>query len=147
MPNAASETYNGPIMGNSSSTTVELSMIAQPPQRLRLVYSAQGVLSAVSEFADTETEREFKRLAQQWHHETGHLSVVFRKAMHPAYQRIIGMGYRVVALILRDLEQNGGYWFWALNAITGEDPLRRDSTYTQSVRAWLAWGKERNLIP
>jgi hypothetical protein len=48
-------------------------------------------------------EDTFLALAAQW--ETGMLSLVQKMVMHPAYQRIIGMGQPVVPLILRELEQ------------------------------------------
>lgn len=48
--------------------------------------------------------------------------------MHPAYQQIIGMGEKALPLILRDLrDRPTGHWFWALNAITGEEPTLGES--------------------
>ena len=67
-----------------------------------------------------ELERTFFELANRWRDETALLSSVTRTAMHPAYQRIIGMGPAAVPLILRELEQRPDHWFWALTAITGE---------------------------
>ncbi|MEG3890120.1 MULTISPECIES: hypothetical protein [unclassified Microcoleus] len=52
-----------------------------------------------------ELEAEFNSLAEEWRTETRMLSLVAQKSMHPAYQRIIGMGQPVAPLILRDLEQ------------------------------------------
>jgi hypothetical protein len=40
----------------------------------------------------TEIETTFSELAEQWQRETGMLSVTSKISMHPAYQRIIGMG-------------------------------------------------------
>jgi hypothetical protein len=68
-------------------------------------------------------ETEFKSLAEQLRLDTGMLSLVTQKSMRPAYQRIIGMGQPVVPLILRDLEQKPDHWFWALRAITGDNPV------------------------
>ncbi|MEH1798071.1 hypothetical protein [Nostoc sp.] len=39
-----------------------------------------------------EIETTFSELAEQWRCEIGMLSVVSKISMHPAYQRIIGMG-------------------------------------------------------
>lgn len=39
-----------------------------------------------------ELEMEFNTLAEEWRAETRMLSFVTQKSMHPAYQRIIGMG-------------------------------------------------------
>jgi hypothetical protein len=91
-------------------------------------------------------EQKFNRLATEWRADTEYSSVVFDMAMHRAYQHIIGMGYQAVPLILGELESRGGHWFWALNAITNEDPVRPNATYRNAVDDWLNWGRSRGLI-
>ena len=66
--------------------------------------------------------------------------------MHPAYQRIIGMGSDAVPLILRELQKRRGHWFWALHFITGEDPTRAGDDVDQARDAWLAWGKSHGYL-
>jgi hypothetical protein len=83
---------------------------------------------------------------EQWRHDTQFLSSVTQMANHPAYQRIIEMGRPAVPLILRELEQRPDHWFWALNAITGEDPVRAGDAFDEAVEAWLRWGKEQGYI-
>src|SRR5688572_1332213 len=48
----------------------------------------------------------FERLAVQWERETGHLSNVSSRVLHPAYQQIIGMGENAIRPILEDLREN-----------------------------------------
>ena len=82
----------------------------------------------------------FRSLADQWHKETGRYSLMFKRAMHPAYQQIIGMGKDAIPLILDDLrERPTGHWFWALGAITGEDPTLGESDIDKAIEAWLKW--------
>ena len=71
------------------------------------------------------------------------LSIVSKMSLYPAYQRIIGMGQPVVPLILRDLEQEPEHWFWALQSITGENPVlpEQRGNLEMMAAAWLAWGK------
>jgi hypothetical protein len=92
-------------------------------------------------------EEEFGRLAARWRDETEHLSStdVFT---HSDYQRIIGLGARVVPLLLRDLATTGAHWFWALRAITGENPVRAEDagSVRKMTAAWLEWGEERRLV-
>ncbi len=83
----------------------------------------------------------FEDLADQWESETVFESVVARKALHPAYQRIIGMGPTVVPLILRRLRREPAQWFWALTAITGQDPALGEDTIEGATAAWLAWAE------
>ena len=85
-------------------------------------------------------EQKFRKLADQWRKETGHLSSVTKKAMHPAYQQIIGMGRDAIPLILQELKRTHGHWIWALFSITGEDPAPEGSTFTEAADAWLSWG-------
>jgi hypothetical protein len=92
-------------------------------------------------------ETEFRRLADQWRTETAHLSVTFKRAMHPSYQRIIGMGKQAIPLILRELQERpSGNWFWALNAITGGDLARGETNINAAIRAWLQWGTEQGYV-
>jgi hypothetical protein len=66
--------------------------------------------------------------------------------MHPAYQRIIGMGPPAVPLILARLREQAAQWFWALTAITGEDPAEDETTIEGATSAWLEWGRARGLV-
>ena len=71
------------------------------------------------------------------------LSVVSKMVIHPAYQRIVGMGQPVIPLIFRELEREPDHWFWALQSITGENPVSVDrrGDIVQMAAAWLEWGK------
>ncbi|MBE9096320.1 hypothetical protein [Tychonema sp. LEGE 07203] len=91
-----------------------------------------------------EIEETFLELAEQWRRETGMMSLVTKMSMHPAYQRIIGMGQAVVPLILRELEQEPDHWFWALQAITGANPVESEQRgrLKQMAEAWIQWGRE-----
>ncbi len=95
-----------------------------------------------------ELQRKFDELTTRWRQETGPLSSVSAKAMHPAYQQIIGMGPVVLPLILHELEKQPEQWFWALRAITGIDPvpIPNRGRLKEMTHAWLQWGKEHGFI-
>ncbi len=100
---------------------------------------------------DTEVdsvEHKFARLRDEWKSTRGPASSSAKLAMHPAYQSIIGMGFDAVPFILRELAANLDGWFWALRAITEEDPVPElDRGNGEAMRqAWLKWGKDRGLI-
>ncbi len=90
-------------------------------------------------------EQAFDALADQWRNDTVLLSSVDKMAMHPAYQRIIGLGPQALPLILRELQARPDHWFWALHAISGDDPVRPGATFDEAVDAWLKWGRERYM--
>jgi hypothetical protein len=94
-----------------------------------------------------ELEKTFNALAEQWREETGHLSSTLHKSMHPAYQRIIGLGPQAIPLILRELEQEPNFWFWALRAISGENPTQQADGIEDAIKAWKQWGMKRGYIP
>ena len=93
----------------------------------------------------TELETTFYQLAEQWKSETRGISSTEQMSVHPAYQQIIGMGRDVIPLLLRELENNSGRWFWALKSISREEPVtpeQRGKT-KEMIAAWLNWGREK----
>ena|SRR5258708_4684946 len=94
-------------------------------------------------------ERRFSRLAKTWKSETELVSKVTKRILHPAYQKIIGMGEPAIPLILKDLSENGpDDWFWALTAITDENPITKEivGNMVAMTEAWLQWGKRAGFL-
>ncbi len=89
---------------------------------------------------------EFTKLAREWQQDTMFMSSITQMVIHPSYQRIIGMGQPAVPLILKELQQNPSYWFWALGAITGQNPAEKAGTFDEVVEAWLKWGHAKGYI-
>lgn len=89
----------------------------------------------------------FDELAERWTAETAMLSSVQKIVLNSAYQHIIGMGERAVPLILERLRDHGGLWFWALAAITNEDPADGLAAYDDARQAWLDWGVAAGYLP
>jgi len=90
----------------------------------------------------------FNALASKRRTDTQWLSSTSNIAMHPAYQTIIGMGSDALPTILDDLRANSGHWYWALKAISNEDPVvPADRGSIKSMRrAWLRWGAAKGFI-
>ena len=90
----------------------------------------------------------FNDFLENWHKERGATSFISEMAMCPSYQKIIGMGDKVVPLIFRQLEIEGDepdMWFWALRAITSADPVTDDmrGNMVKMAEAWLNWGRSK----
>jgi|GEM_PF-3438320 len=100
------------------------------------------------EKVDEGIEIAFEELASSWTTDTAHLSSPAKFLEHPAYRQIIGLGPRVLPLVLNDLSEHRRFWFPALAAITGENPVPDDAAGdTARMReAWLAWGRNNGLI-
>lgn len=91
---------------------------------------------------------EFNELASRWKAERSATSSSTCMAIHWAYQRIIGLGWDALPLILRELEKEPDQWFWALKAISGEDPVPPENrgNMTEMRDAWLKWGRDKGLL-
>jgi hypothetical protein len=96
----------------------------------------------------TNVEQQFAAFALQWKEASAFLSSTSAMVAHPAYQAIIALGQPAVPILLRDLEKEPAHWFEALKAITGEDPVSQKDwgNIPAMRRAWLAWGRNHNLI-
>ena len=92
----------------------------------------------------SNTEERFQRLAARWRAETAYLSSLTEMIAHPAYQEIIALGPEVVPSLLRDLEKEPDYWFAALRALTGANPVPPEDAgkLDNMAAAWLNWGRE-----
>jgi hypothetical protein len=93
-------------------------------------------------------EKEFKDLADRWKTERRASSSTASLAMHPAYQKIIGMGQGAVPFILADLQRGVDHWFWALRAITRENPVSPENrgNLQAMAAAWLEWGRKNGYV-
>lgn len=91
---------------------------------------------------------EFKQLLSQWHAERGSSSSTTEIVLCPSYQAIIGMGSKVVPLILAQMEAEGehpDHWFWALRVLTKADPIPEEDQgdSRKMAQAWLQWASRR----
>lgn len=88
----------------------------------------------------------FAELADQWEQETFLIASPREAAMHPAYQRIIGLGLQAVPLLLHRLRETRRGWFWALAAITHENPADGLDSVGRAIDAWMDWGTTNGYL-
>jgi hypothetical protein len=98
--------------------------------------------------SEADLRERFGQLAAEWKEKARYLSNTTQMAMMKPYQGIIGMGMPAVPLILEELRREPGQWFWALEAITGENPVPPEvvGKVRLMAEAWLEWGKQRGLL-
>lgn len=107
-------------------------------------YARSAPLHAIT----SEDWQRFRALADKWRQERGITSSITKMVLSPSYQHIIAMGETAVPFILRELESEGDdpdHWFWALEMITGADPVpvQAYGDTLQMARVWLEWAKGR----
>lgn len=102
----------------------------------------------VGAFMGTSLTQRFESLASEWRAETSHFSSTTKIVLHPSYQRIIGLGPAAIGLILQDLQQTHDHWFWALDAITGVNPISTEDAgdVDKMAQAWLRWGQREGYL-
>ncbi|MCY4449837.1 MAG: N-6 DNA methylase [Chloroflexi bacterium] len=90
----------------------------------------------------------FDRLVSEWEHDRPKGVDLHEMVMHPAYQRIVGMGVQAVPWLLERLERQPGHWFVALGTITGADPVPTESQgkIDEMAAAWLEWGRRLGYL-
>jgi hypothetical protein len=95
-----------------------------------------------------DNTRDFANLAAEWEEDTRNISSATQIVLHPAYQRIIGMGPRVLPLIFARFQNEPQHWFWALRAISGEDPVLQEhvGNVRQMASDWFAWAREYGFV-
>lgn len=92
----------------------------------------------------TTLRSQFQELARRWERETAFVSDPAEMYTHPAYQRIIQMGNRALPLIFEQLERRPNHWFWALQEITGANPVEEEhrGRLHEMANDWLEWWRQ-----
>ncbi|MEX2119209.1 MAG: type II toxin-antitoxin system ParD family antitoxin [Pirellulales bacterium] len=95
-----------------------------------------------------KTKQTFEALSKEWKAQTRFMSSFTDMAMLPTYQRIIGLGPVAVPWLLQELENDPDYWFSALEAITGENPVPEElrGNLEGMAAAWLEWGRVHGYV-
>lgn len=83
----------------------------------------------------------FADLAATWKADTRFSSSLSDIVLHPAYQRIIGLGPAVIPLVAAAMKDEPHYWFDALTALTGADPVieAHRGSLSDMTADWLLW--------
>lgn len=117
-----------------------------------IVVEESGQLNPSTCFSEdtlkSQLRHRFRALADQWLEETQLVSSLTDMVLHPAYQQVIGLGIPALPFILKELQERPAHWFWALFAITGENPVpaERAGDLEQMTAAWLDYGRRRGYL-
>jgi hypothetical protein len=92
-------------------------------------------------------EHRFNELVLEWKAGQGVSSSLTEVFAHPAYRAIVAMGSPVVPFLLAELEREPDWWFAALKAITGADPVSPQDRgrLPEMTQAWLEWGRAHGV--
>jgi hypothetical protein len=135
-----------PRADNNTQCLPALSLLENPCFDVQVAIS---ILKGKSHVAERDrVKAEFERLAKVWRSERRATSSSTALAMHPACQRMIGMGEQVLPFILADLRQGDDHWFRALRAISDENPVRPEirGNVQEMANPWLDWGRKKGYV-
>lgn len=116
------------------------------------VFLADAFREAIAEVTKRRREKaigleaRFFGLVREWQSRISWTSSLTEVVLDDAYQQIIGMGQPATTWILEELEREPAQWFWALHAISGEDPAEGLEDFEAAKQAWLDWGRARGHI-
>jgi len=131
----------------------ESEQVGRPIRRLLRIGWEMGRSTSITEseasLSSDALAQRFQHLAKIWREECAHLSSIREMVLHSAYQQIVGMGPSALPFIFAELERKPDHWFWALRAITGEDPVPSEhrGNVAQMARDWLQWASKRGIRP
>ena len=115
-------------------------------------FDQTAAISILESKSDTEhkdrVKAEFEKLSKAWKADRRSSSSSMAMAMHPAYQKIIGLGKPALPFILSELQGELDHWFWALAAIANENPVPPESRgkMQEMAKAWLDWGRQKGYV-
>ena len=138
---AAVASHFNPIvagMRSQGSVAARAKVIIEPSQNIALLQT----------LAPDRISTEFKKHERRWLAQTRHISSPVDKYLHPSYARIIGLGWAVAPHILNSLKRQPNDWFYALRAVTGENPVPASAAgnVRRMAGIWITWGEFKGLI-
>ena len=89
----------------------------------------------------------FRLLADDWLNATEFDSSVTRALLHPSHIKIVEMdGEVTLPLILAELRDRGGHWYWDLYRLTNVEMGQRGNKLAVVRNRWLEWGKQHGHL-
>ncbi|MEK0337950.1 MAG: hypothetical protein QQN41_11010 [Nitrosopumilus sp.] len=83
----------------------------------------------------------FNQLASEVEDDCVMVSSPSQIILHKSYQEIIGLGSKVIPFLINRLDSTPSFWFMALEAIAGENPvpMNQRGYLEKEIAAWRDW--------
>lgn len=96
-------------------------------------------------------EKEFRRfltLKNQWKDETLFISSGTVLISNSAYREIISLGSTAIPWIIREMRKNNDHWFYALEKITGVNPIKEKNIgiVENMKQDWIDWASNKDYV-
>lgn len=92
--------------------------------------------------------RRFVSLKKKWKQETLYISSGTLIISNSAYLEIIDFGAIAVPWIIRELKNSNDHWFYALEKITGENPIKTEhiGKVEEMKKDWINWASKNSYL-
>jgi len=110
------------------------------------IYIGNSIL--LSKKMQEQTFKQFIHLKNKWKDEVSFLSDSSKIESNKAYKEIISFGPIAVPWIIHELKKRNDHWFYALEKITGVNPIKATNRgKVQEMKMdWIEWAKLNNYL-
>lgn len=122
--------------------SIEAQFIRQNIQTAHDLFMGQSVF--IQEMYKKQLSTKFDLYSGIWKTETMFSSNSSEITNNSAYRSIIGLGKDIIPFIIEDLKQSENHWFYALELLTGENPIKSEHRGIINLMKsdWLNWAKK-----
>lgn len=127
------------------AVSYEASFVRNNIETCHALFVGQSIF--VQEMYSQQLKKRFDFYNSIWKNETIFSSSISEITNNSAYRSIIGLGQEVLPFIIDDLKHNDSHWFYALEALTGQNPIKENHKGVVPLMKedWIEWAKENNL--
>ena len=122
--------------------SIEAQFVRQNIQTAHDLFMGQSVF--IQEMYKKQLGTKFDLYSGIWKTETMFSSSSSEITNNSAYRSIIGLGKDIIPFIIEDLKQSENHWFYALELLTGENPIKSEHRGIINLMKsdWLNWAKK-----
>jgi len=133
--------YQRPI-----AVSYEASFVRMNIETCHSIFMGQSVFA--NNLFKQQLKKRFDFFKEVWKSETLFSSSISEIINNTAYRSIIGLGQGVIPFIIEDLTLNDNHWFYALEALTGNNPIKESHKGFVPLMKndWIEWAEQNNLI-
>ncbi len=135
---------NLPESGNSLAISSEAQFVIKNFENSHYLF-LNGSLYIQSVYKQQLKEK-FEAYTSIWITETMFSSSVHEIINNSAYRSIVKLGKDVIPFIIEELKKEENHWFYALEALTGQNPIKQEHRGIIRLMKsdWIEWAEKNN---